>query len=69
MRAFVEYERRKTEVQKMKDQRFMLNVKQSAEKNPAKEDKWYATSPMSCKEISKLLPGALRPSYSGIVHL
>ena len=60
VRAFVEYERRKTEVQKMKDQRFMLNVKQSAEKNPAKEDKWYATSPMSCKEISKLLPGALK---------
>ena len=60
VRTFMAYQMRKTEAQRDGKQRFFLNVKQSAVRDPKKEEKWYATSPMSSKEIAKLLPNALK---------
>ena len=60
VRTLMAYQERKTEAQRDGKQRFFLNVKQSAVRDPKKEEKWYATSPMSSKEIAKLLPNALK---------
>ena len=60
VRTFMAYQMRKTEAQRDGKQRFFLNVKQLAVRDPKKEEKWYATSPMSSKEIAKLLPNALK---------
>ena len=56
VRTLLEFRRRKTTIQNLPDKPYMLGLKQSAVKNPERENFWFNNMRMGEHTIGKLLP-------------
>ena len=60
VRTLLAFQNRKKEAQRAPKVRFFLGVKQSARKNPEKENFWFTSQPIGVNKVGELLPSAFK---------